>query len=78
MVVKSAGGAVVRMEDIANVDLGAQSWSSDVMMNGQQAVFIGIQATPDGKLAVAGAGGAQAVPRYRADPAAFGPDGSCL
>jgi len=48
MVVKSAGGAVVRMEDIANVDLGAQSWSSDVMMNGQQAVFIGIQATPDG------------------------------
>ncbi|HWD60559.1 MAG TPA: multidrug efflux RND transporter permease subunit [Stellaceae bacterium] len=48
MVVKSQGGAVVRMEDIANVELAAQSWSSSVAMNGQHAVFIGIQATPDG------------------------------
>src|SRR5207253_8594828 len=28
MVVKSSDGAVVRMEDIAAVDLGAQSWNS--------------------------------------------------
>ena len=48
MVVKTVNGAVVRMEDIANVDLGAQSWNSSVMMNGQHAVFIGIQVTPDG------------------------------
>src|ERR1700726_186844 len=48
MVVKSADGAVVRMEDIASVDLGAQSWTSSVAMNGQQAVFIGVQATPTG------------------------------
>jgi multidrug efflux pump len=48
MVVKSAGGAVVRMEDIADVDLAAQSWNSSVAMNGQHAVFVGIQATPDG------------------------------
>jgi len=48
MVVKSAGGAVVRLEDIAKVDLGAQSWTSSVAMNGQQAVFIGVQATPTG------------------------------
>jgi multidrug efflux pump len=48
MVVKSVGGAVVRMEDIANVQLSAQSWTSSVMMNGQHAVFIGIQATPTG------------------------------
>jgi multidrug efflux pump len=48
MVVKTAGGAVVRMEDIAKVDLGAQSWTSSVAMNGQQAVFIGVQATPTG------------------------------
>src|SRR6266571_4260834 len=48
MVVKSAGGARARMEDIARVDLGAQSWTSSVMMNGQHAVFIGIQATPTG------------------------------
>src|SRR5579863_8481796 len=48
MVVKSAGGALVRMEDIARVDLAAQSWTSSVMMNGQHAVFIGVQATPTG------------------------------
>src|SRR5580704_6193921 len=48
MVVKSTNGAVVRLEDIATVDLGAQSWTSSVAMNGQHAVFIGIQATPTG------------------------------
>ena len=48
MVVKSAGGALVRLEDIAKVDLGAQSWTSSVAMNGQHAVFIGVQATPTG------------------------------
>jgi multidrug efflux pump len=48
MVVKSVDGAVVRMEDIANVELAAQSWNSSVAMNGQHAVFIGVQATPDG------------------------------
>src|SRR6266851_2796085 len=48
MVVKSADGAVVRLEDIAKVDLGAQSWTSSVAMNGQHAVFIGVQATPTG------------------------------
>jgi multidrug efflux pump len=48
MVVKAANGAVVRMEDIASVELAAQSWTSSVAMNGQHAVFVGIQSTPDG------------------------------
>src|SRR5271163_4651666 len=48
MVVKSAGGALVRLEDIARVDLAAQSWTSSVMMNGLHAVFIAVQATPTG------------------------------
>ncbi len=48
MVVKSKNGALVRMEDVAQVDLAAQSWTSSVAMNGQQAVFIGVQATPTG------------------------------
>src|SRR5271167_3044415 len=56
MVVKSQNGALVRMEDIASVDLAAQSWTSSVAMNGQHAVFIGVQATPTGNplLLVAG------------------------
>src|ERR1700681_2052153 len=48
MVVKAKDGAVVRMEDIASVDLNAKSWSSSIAMNGQHAVFIGVQATPTG------------------------------
>src|SRR5271163_3161135 len=48
MVVKEKSGALVRMGDIATVDLSAQSWTSSVVMNGQHAVFIGIQATPSG------------------------------
>src|SRR5438445_481412 len=46
MVVKSSKEAVVRLEDIATVALGPQSWTTGVAMNGQHAVFIGIQATP--------------------------------
>ena len=48
MIVKARNGAVVRMEDIAAVTLDAQSWASSVAMNGRHAVFIGVQATPDG------------------------------
>jgi multidrug efflux pump len=48
MVVKAKDGAVVRMEDIASVDLNAQSWTSSIEMNGHHAVFIGVQATPTG------------------------------
>src|SRR3954466_5484648 len=48
MIVKSANGAVVRLEDIATIELGAQNWNASVMMNGQQAIFIGVQATPTG------------------------------
>ncbi len=49
MVVKSKSGALVRLKDIAKVDLAAQSWTSSVEMNGQHAVFIGVQATPTGQ-----------------------------
>lgn len=46
MVVKATGGTVVRLEDIAQVELSAEAWTSSVMFNGQTAVFIGVQATP--------------------------------
>ena len=48
MVVKAENGALVRLSDIATVELGAKSSDSSVQMNGQHAVFIGINATPDG------------------------------
>jgi multidrug efflux pump len=48
LVVKEKDGGFVRMEDVATVDLGAQSADSSVALNGQRAVFIGINATPLG------------------------------
>ena len=48
MVVKAADGGLVRLRDVATVELGAQSSNSSVTMNGQYAVFIGVNATPTG------------------------------
>ena len=48
MTVKAKDGGFVRLEDIAVVDLGAQSTDSSVSLNGQQAIFIGVQSTPQG------------------------------
>jgi multidrug efflux pump len=48
MVVKSDGGALVRMRDIATVDLGPQNSSTGAMVSGENAVMIGISPTPSG------------------------------
>src|SRR4029077_13696963 len=48
MTVKAQGGSLVRLQDIATIDLGAQNTNSSVMMSGQEAVVIGVQATPAG------------------------------
>ncbi len=48
MVVKARGGALVRIEDIAKVELGPQNTDTAVSMNGEHAVFLGIQVTPTG------------------------------
>src|SRR4051794_4487915 len=48
MVVKAEGGSLVRLRDVATLELGAQSSNSSVSMNGQQAVFIGVNSTPTG------------------------------
>ncbi len=48
MIVKAKDGGLVRIQDIATVELGAQSEDSSVAFNGQHAIFIGVQATPQG------------------------------
>ncbi len=48
MIVKAKDGGLVRIEDIATVELGAQSADASVAFNGQHAIFIGVQATPQG------------------------------
>ncbi|WP_425905196.1 multidrug efflux RND transporter permease subunit [Nitrobacter sp. TKz-YC02] len=48
MTVKAKDGGFVRMEDIAEVQLAAQSTNASVAFSGQRAIFIGVQATPQG------------------------------
>ena len=50
LVVKQVNGANIKLEDIANVSLGAEDYNSAVRFNGQQAVYIGIQAAPAANL----------------------------
>ncbi|MGF6312134.1 multidrug efflux pump [Bradyrhizobium sp. i1.8.4] len=48
MIVKANDGGLVRIEDIATVELAAQTTDVSVAMNGEHAVFIGVQASPQG------------------------------
>ncbi len=50
MAIKSAGGAIVRLGDVANVTLGADDYDTAVSFDGQSAVFIGIQVAPSANL----------------------------
>jgi multidrug efflux pump len=46
IVIKQNKDTLIRLKDIALVQLGAESYESSVIFNGKAAVFIGIQATP--------------------------------
>jgi len=46
LVVREQGGSVVRLADIADVVLGAETYEQEVSFNGQTAVFIGIFVLP--------------------------------
>jgi multidrug efflux pump len=46
MVVKQASGVVVRLGEIADVQLGAENYDQDVRFNGQTATFMGIWVLP--------------------------------
>jgi multidrug efflux pump len=46
LVVRSDGTTIVRLEDVADVQLGADTYEQDVRMSGQRAVFMGIWVLP--------------------------------
>jgi len=46
LVVKEADGVVVRLDDIADVVLGAENYEEDVRFNGETAVFMGVWVLP--------------------------------
>ncbi|GAA0712007.1 efflux RND transporter permease subunit [Dokdonella soli] len=45
--VKQKNGAIVRLEDVATVTLGAEDYDFNVAFSGKQAVFVGIKVAPD-------------------------------
>ena len=50
LVIKQVNGAVVRLQDIANVTLGSEDYDTEVGFDGKQAVYIGIQVAPGANL----------------------------
>jgi multidrug efflux pump len=47
LVVKSKGGALVRLQDVGDVVLGAESYDFNVAFSGKRSVFIGIKTAPN-------------------------------
>jgi multidrug efflux pump len=47
LVIRQQGGALVRLEDVADVVLGADTYEQDVRLSGQQAVFMGVWVLPN-------------------------------
>lgn len=47
LAIKSVNGTVIRLQDVADVQLGAENYNQSVFFNGVPAVFIGVQRTPD-------------------------------
>jgi len=46
LIIKQQNGAVIRLRDIADVVLGAESYDTEVRFNGEAATFIGINVLP--------------------------------
>ncbi|PKN19360.1 MAG: multidrug efflux protein [Deltaproteobacteria bacterium HGW-Deltaproteobacteria-6] len=50
LVIKSVNGAIIRMEDVAHVTLGADSYDMTVRFDGKAAVFMSIKVAPNANL----------------------------
>jgi multidrug efflux pump len=47
LVVREEGGAIVRLGDVADVELGSENYGTSVRINGDAATFMGIFVSPD-------------------------------
>jgi len=66
LVIKQSGGAIVRLQDVANVTLGSEDYDSEVGFDGKRAVYIGIQVAPSANLLDAVAGVQKVFPDIQA------------
>ena len=67
LILKHSGGAIVRLKDVANVTLGADSYDTQVAFDGMPAVYIGIQVAPNANLLQVIAGVRKAFPEIHAE-----------
>ncbi|MDE3120773.1 MAG: efflux RND transporter permease subunit [Paracoccaceae bacterium] len=50
LIVKHNGNAVVRLEDVATVELGSDNYNLNVAFDGKRSVFVGIKVAPDANI----------------------------
>ena len=50
LIVKQQGGAIIRLQDVAKVTLGADDYETSVSFDGNKAVYIGLQIAPGANL----------------------------
>lgn len=48
MVIKSSGESIVRLGDVATIEIGGQNYNSSATTSGKSTIFIAISPTPDG------------------------------
>jgi len=66
LIIRQSGNAMVRLEDVANVTLGAENYESQVAFDGKSAVYIGIQVAPAANLLSVTKGVRAALPEIQA------------
>ncbi len=66
LAIKSANGAIVRLQDVANVTLGSENYNFNVAFNGVRSVFIGIKVAPDANILTVADGVRKAFPDLQA------------
>lgn len=47
LVVRAENGSIVRLRDIAEIELGSENYENSALYNGEQATFIGVEISPD-------------------------------
>ncbi|MCH8501171.1 MAG: efflux RND transporter permease subunit [Aliidiomarina sp.] len=47
LIVRADNGSVVRVGDIADIELGSENYEASALYNGEQATFIGVEIAPD-------------------------------
>ncbi len=50
LIIKQVGGSIIRLGDVAVVELGADSYEANVVFDGRNGVFVGVQVAPSANL----------------------------